>query len=55
MSGDCLDAQVRLASHTLASRVVSLGDQSLRTLMAEEMRVRSRDLAFERAVVSTLA
>jgi glucose-6-phosphate dehydrogenase assembly protein OpcA len=55
LPGDCLDAQVRLATHTLASRVVSLGDQSLHTLMSEELRVRSRDLAFERAVVSTLA
>src|SRR5688572_21096795 len=55
LPGDCLDAQVRLAAHTLASRVVSLGDQSLHTLMSEELRVRSRDLAFERAVVSTLA
>jgi hypothetical protein len=35
--------------------VVSLGDQSLHTLMSEELRVRSRDLAFERAVVSALA
>jgi glucose-6-phosphate dehydrogenase assembly protein OpcA len=55
LPGDCLDAQVRLAAHALASRVVSLGDQSLHTLMSEELRVRSRDLAFERAVVSTLA
>ena len=53
---DCLDAAGPPgATHTLASRVVSLGDQSLHTLMAEELRVRSRDLAFERALVSTLA
>lgn len=55
LSGECLDAAVRMSQNTLASRVVSLGDQSLRTLMSEELRVRSRDLAFERAVVRTLA
>lgn len=33
-----------------ASRIVSLGDQSLAALVAEELRVRSRDAAFERAV-----
>jgi glucose-6-phosphate dehydrogenase assembly protein OpcA len=33
-----------------ASRIVSLGDQSLAALIAEELRVRSRDTTFERAV-----
>ena len=32
------------------SRVVSLGDESLTALLAEELRIRSRDLAFERAL-----
>jgi glucose-6-phosphate dehydrogenase assembly protein OpcA len=32
------------------SRIVSLGDQSLAALITEELRVRSRDRAFERAV-----
>lgn len=50
----CLDTQARLPTHVLASRVISLGDQQLRTLMAEELRVRSRDLPFERALEAAL-
>jgi hypothetical protein len=34
------------------SRVVSLGHQRLSTLLAEELRIRSRDAAFERAVAA---
>ena len=30
--------------------MVSLGNQTLSTLLAEELRVRARDIAFERAV-----
>jgi glucose-6-phosphate dehydrogenase assembly protein OpcA len=33
-----------------SSRIVSLGDQGLAALIAEELRVRSHDVAFERAV-----
>ncbi len=51
----CVNTQARLGTEILASRVVSLGDQSLRTLLAEELRVRSRDLAFERAVERALS
>lgn len=54
-SGACLDTEARIAGQVLASRVISLGDQSLAALLSEELRVRSRDLAFERALVSTLA
>lgn len=53
-SGGCLDTRASLGHDVLASRVVSLGDQSLRALLAEELRVRSRDLAFERALESAL-
>jgi glucose-6-phosphate dehydrogenase assembly protein OpcA len=49
-NGSCLDTRATLGPHVLASRVVSLGDQSLGALLAEELRVRSRDLAFERAL-----
>jgi hypothetical protein len=46
----CLSAEGRIAGELMASRVVSLGSQSMSTLLAEELRVRSRDIAFERAV-----
>ena len=39
-----------MTGHTETSRVVSLGDQRLTTLICEELRIRSRDPAFERAV-----
>jgi glucose-6-phosphate dehydrogenase assembly protein OpcA len=48
--GNCLSTEGRLGSKLAASRVVSLGSQSLSTLLAEELRVRARDIAFERAV-----
>ena len=35
-----------------ASRIVSLGDQTLAALIAEELRVRSRDTTFERSVLA---
>lgn len=46
---DCLETIVDLGGAP-ASRVVSTGDQSLAALMGEELRVRSRDRAFEDAV-----
>lgn len=50
----CLSAEGRVAGDVIASRVVSLGSQSLSTLLAEELRVRSRDIAFERALARAL-
>jgi glucose-6-phosphate dehydrogenase assembly protein OpcA len=50
----CLSAEGRVAGDLIASRVVSLGNQSLSTLLAEELRVRSRDIAFERALERAL-
>ena len=50
----CLDTQARLGGAVIASRVVSLGDQGPRALLAEELRVRSRDLAFEQALERAL-
>lgn len=51
-SGTCLESAARVRGHLDASRVVSLGDQRLAALIGEELRIRSRDLAFERAVVA---
>ena len=50
----CLSTEGHVGSNLVASRVVSLGDQSLSTLLAEELRVRARDVAFERAVAAAL-
>lgn len=50
----CLSTEGRIGSELVASRVVSLGRQTLPTLLAEELQVRSRDLAFEQAVQSAL-
>jgi len=49
-SGACIGAEVRVEGRTVASRVVAAGDQRLAALLSEELRIRSRDLAFERAV-----
>jgi len=46
----CVCAEARLADQVLASRVISLGNQDLAALLSQELRVRSRDLAFERAL-----
>lgn len=49
-AGACVATAARVEGHAGASRIVSLGDQGLATLVAEELRIRSRDVAFERAV-----
>ena len=51
----CLSTEGKVGSDLVASRVVSLGNQTLSTLLAEELRVRARDIAFERAVSAALA
>ena len=51
-SRTCIEAAAGVTGHAGAARIVSLGDQSLAALMAEELRVRSRDLAFERALAA---
>jgi glucose-6-phosphate dehydrogenase assembly protein OpcA len=48
----CVAASATVRGHAGASRTVSLGDQSLAALMAEELRIRSRDLTFERALAA---
>jgi glucose-6-phosphate dehydrogenase assembly protein OpcA len=51
---NCLSAEGRIGGELMASRVLSLGSQTLSSLMAEELRIRSRDLAFERALERAL-
>ena len=51
-SGTCVEAAAHVDGHAGASRTVALGDQALAALVAEELRIRSRDLAFERALAS---
>jgi glucose-6-phosphate dehydrogenase assembly protein OpcA len=46
----CLETSVSVRGHRSASRVVSLVDQGLTPLMTEELRIRARDLAMERAI-----
>jgi glucose-6-phosphate dehydrogenase assembly protein OpcA len=48
--GACLESLVKCGDAPATSHVVPLGDQSLAGLLAEELRVRSRDLAFEAAL-----
>jgi glucose-6-phosphate dehydrogenase assembly protein OpcA len=47
----CLEAEVNAVS---ATRVVPLGDGTLASLFAEELGVRTRDTAFERALVAAM-
>jgi glucose-6-phosphate dehydrogenase assembly protein OpcA len=46
----CLETSARTGSGHSSLRVVAVGDQRPQALLAEELRVRSRDLAFEDAV-----
>jgi glucose-6-phosphate dehydrogenase assembly protein OpcA len=45
----CVESAARVHGLAPASRIVSLGDQGLAALLGEELRIRSRDLAFEHA------
>jgi hypothetical protein len=49
----CVKTAARLNGVDAASRIVSLGDQGLAALIGEELRIRARDLAFERAVAAS--
>jgi glucose-6-phosphate dehydrogenase assembly protein OpcA len=46
----CVEAAVSVRGHRSASRIVSLGDESPAGLLTAELRIRARDLAFERAI-----
>jgi malonyl CoA-acyl carrier protein transacylase len=49
----CIETAARVRGYAGdVSRIVSLGDRSLCALMADELRIRSRDFAFERAVAA---
>jgi hypothetical protein len=47
-NSSCVEGHARIDGRE-ASRIASLGDQNLTALIAEELRVRSRDVAFEAA------
>jgi glucose-6-phosphate dehydrogenase assembly protein OpcA len=49
----CVETAARLSGVDAASRTVSFGEQRLATLIGEELRIRARDLAFERAVAAS--
>jgi glucose-6-phosphate dehydrogenase assembly protein OpcA len=51
----CVMASVRGAGAGDVSRVVPLGDRSLKDLISEELRVRARDAAFEGALTAALS
>ena len=51
----CVAAEATVERQVAASRVVSLGHQTLASVLSQELRVRSRDLAFEQALRRTLA
>jgi len=48
--GSCIETAVAVKGHRSASRVVLMTDQSLTGLITDELRIRARDLAFERAL-----
>ena len=49
----CVQTAAEVANLPSTSRTVSLGDQQLSALLSEELRIRARDLAFERAVAAS--
>lgn len=51
----CLETEVSVKGHRSASRLVSLQDQTLTGLLTEELRIRARDAAFERALARVVS
>ena len=49
----CVQTAAKVPNLPSASRTVSLGNQQLAVLLGEELRIRARDVAFERAVVAS--
>jgi glucose-6-phosphate dehydrogenase assembly protein OpcA len=49
----CVETAARVGGAEAASRIVSLGEQGLAALIGEELRIRARDLAFERAIAAS--
>jgi hypothetical protein len=52
-SRTCVVTSAQIRDLSSASRTVSLGDQDLCALLREELRIRARDVAFERAVAAS--
>ena len=50
----CVATEGRIGQDVVGERVVSLGNQSFSAFLSEELRIRSRDLAFEQALESAL-
>lgn len=46
----CVESAARLPHRSATSRIVSLGNQTAESLLLEELRIRARDEAFERAL-----
>lgn len=46
----CVEAVASVQGHPGASQTISLGDQGLAALLNEELRIRVRDMAFEKAL-----
>jgi glucose-6-phosphate dehydrogenase assembly protein OpcA len=53
-SHTCVEAAAEGPAAHATSRIVTLGDQRLSALLADELKVRARDAAFERAVQSVV-
>ncbi len=49
----CVQTAARVTNLPSVSRTVSLGNQQLAALLGEELRIRARDVAFERAVAAS--
>jgi hypothetical protein len=52
-SRTCVVTSAQIRDLSSASRTVSLGEQDLCALLGEELRIRARDVAFERAVAAS--
>lgn len=52
-SRSCVVTSAQIRNLSSASRTVTLGDQDLCALLGEELRIRARDVAFERAVAAS--
>jgi glucose-6-phosphate dehydrogenase assembly protein OpcA len=51
----CIETAVSVQGHRSVSRIVALVDRSSADTLTEELRIRARDLAFERAIQSIVA
>ena len=54
-SKHCVHTAMAIDGEHTSSRIASLGDQRLPSMMAEELRIRARDAAFERAMAAAVA